>query len=496
MVKRSIFRRRRREGDDIEHIRTLELEGYATAMGAVLIVGVGFAMAHMCVFLLQPACIYQQDNSTLNPPTATMDTAPFNATPPEPGVTPAAVPKTAAAAGVAITKSAHTSDSHATTTANTKTESMPGFPPTCTDEQFAVLHKQLPPEGCEENAKKPWKTKMCSFAKETHCGNGNPHWFYDFIHFPQSLSSDDDPTFRGIIVGCNKGYEAVEMLRIASPPNEKYNLSQWKEEFLKMGSSEGEIDTHFDTSIDCKADGMATSNRSGRIQNAEVYCLEATPKTFAKLVETRDALGYSDDELHLSNLVVGANFDEDDMDLGKLVTTEERIGSMGVGLHHWAQTCERHKHKNVNKNCVRVPTTTIDGWIEKHPKLSSTLSTTKRTPLINILSITAETSDYEILMGSAKSLKNIQYIDFNYHWYANWADHSFNDLIMRLKKKGFACYFTSTNENMWRITDCWQDHYEIKYQAAVGCVNVNLPAAKPLLAKMEEMFLSTLQDTE
>ena len=82
------------------------------------------------------------------------------------------------------------------------------------------------------------------------------------------------------------------------------------------------------------------------------------------------------------------------------------------------------------------------------------------------------------------------------HWVWNfrWGHYNLKDLIFRLKKKGFVCYFTgSSGEEMWRITDCWQDHYEKKYKASIGCVNANIPAAEPLLDKMEDMFLKTLE---
>lgn len=105
-------------------------------------------------------------------------------------------------------------------------------------------------------------------------------------------------------------------------------------------------------------------------------------------------------------------------------------------------------------------------------------------PPIHFMSITAEGSDYIILKGAAKNLGRIQYIDFGYHWNWRWVRKNFKDLIFRLKKKGFVCYFAGSNgQEMWTITDCWQDHYEIKFQASVACANANIPEAEPLLKK-------------
>merc|ERR1711935_727252 len=110
------------------------------------------------------------------------------------------------------------------------------------------------------------------------------------------------------------------------------------------------------------------------------------------------------------------------------------------------------------------------------------------------MSISAEGSDYEILKGAAQNLGRIQYIDFGYHWNWHWGSQSMQDLMYRLKKKGFVCYFTGA-QGLWRITDCWQEHYAIKFPAQVGCVNANIPEAEPLLTKMEDWFHKTLAKT-
>ena len=39
----------------------------------------------------------------------------------------------------------------------------------------------------------------------------------------------------------------------------------------------------------------------------------------------------------------------------------------------------------------------------------------------------------------------------------------------------------------------WQEHYELRFAASIGCVNSNIPAAEPLLNRMEGIFLETLK---
>mmetsp|Transcript_26465 Transcript_26465/g.57988 ORF Transcript_26465/g.57988 Transcript_26465/m.57988 type:complete len:536 (-) Transcript_26465:289-1896(-) len=491
----------------------------STAFGSVLIVQAGIALAHLCAFVLQPACVHELKFKTyaaavsqiIAPSTSALfDTStskksnvllrkPVEGTESRPVLIIGATTgtKTSTQTGATLGFSSYGSEFPETAK----------FPPVCTLEQLGILKMQLPSEKCQENAEKPFRPNPCSFSDATTCGTANPHWFYDFVHQSSSgngIDADVDDTFRGIIVGCNKGYEAVEMLRIASPSlrsfgsSNKYDLKKWKEEFSKV-----DADANIDGSVDCPADGKASSNASdGRMQRARVYCIEGMPTTFAQLEKTKAALGYSNDELDLSNFVVGSEHDED----GIWVRIRDKpIGAMNVGYYRRKRWCKVAAN---NDECALVPFTSIDHWIDHlKPSLkggttesvtttktaTTTITTTIADPPIHILSISAETSDYDILRGAVQTLKRIQYIDFAYDFDGRWSKFSFSDLIFRLKKKGFVCYFTGSNgRDMWRITDCWQEHYELKFSSTVGCVNSNIPAAEPLLEKMEAMFLETL----
>ena len=348
------------------------------------------------------------------------------------------------------------------------------FPPQCTSEQLGVLKVQLPGDGCVQSKDRPWVYMDCSFAVATQCGNANPHWFYDFIQQDQQHENGDDSTFRAIIVGCNKGYEAVELLRIASLPSNdsKYDWKAWKKHFMN-------VDTPIDESEDCPIPGKFPSNtNSDRKRKSQIYCIEGFPKTFSQLEKTKATLGYGDDELDLTNIII------DSESLGPLrVYSEDPIGAVSIGYKHWKMQCRKHDEK-----CFDVDTIGIDDWVKTKPGL------VEGKPPIHFMSITAEGSDYDILKGAFHNLNRIQYIDFGYNWNWKWGDKSFKNLILRLKEKGFVCYFTGSNgTDLWRITDCWQEHYEIKFAASVGCVNANIQAAEPLLNRMEGIFLETLK---
>ena len=477
--------------------RTLVIGGITTVMGSVFVVFVGYMLAHLCLFILHPECINEEhfkENTTATIAAATT------------GIGSATAKTTVASATISSSfDSTPKPELVLGATSATRDISLPEttrkskkvdflfpvtakFPPNCTLEQLGVVSKQLPPEGCVKREKRPWVYGECSFANRTICGNANPHWFYDFI---QQSKSVDEP-FRGIIIGCNKGYEAVELLRIVSPPSENkiYDWRKWRDTF----SSNADEDLHddVDNSTDCSINGAATSNtRATETKKVHVYCIEAMPKTIVRLKTTKKKLGYGD-ELDITEMVVADQV----VSHGVPVLMTDVIGATSIGPYHWKRKCRK---KGAN-NCTNVFQGSIDQFVESKPDLRAISNDTETglntSPLIQYMSITAEGSDYDILKGTAKNLARIQYIDFGYHYHFHWGSKDLKDLIFRLKKKGFVCYFTGSNgEDMWRITDCWQEHYGIKFKATIGCANANIPEAEPLLERMEETFLRTLNKT-
>ena len=55
---------------------------------------------------------------------------------------------------------------------------------------------------------------------------------------------------------------------------------------------------------------------------------------------------------------------------------------------------------------------------------------------------------------------------------------------------GFTCYWAGRSE-LWRITDCWQPHYDGSFWSNVACAHRQL--APVLLERMETLFLKTIE---
>ncbi|KAL3924347.1 MAG: hypothetical protein SGILL_001099 [Bacillariaceae sp.] len=349
------------------------------------------------------------------------------------------------------------------------------FPLQCTSEQMDVLKRQLPPGGCEARKDKPFMRMDCSFSAATSCGD-HPVWLHDF-HANNNVVLDDPTSerFQAIMVGCNKAYDAVDLLRLASRDStNRYDWEKWREEFLKTDDPREQID---DGKTSCSQQFVSVPENQST-QKAQVYCIEAMTKTFKQLEKTKKSIGYIDDELDLTHLAVRLEQGDIPVYLG------DPAGAVGVGPGAWRQKCVKFPNE-----CEDVETDKIDNWITTKPNLAD------GTAPIHYMSVTVEDNAYEVLQGAAKNLPRVQYLDLTYHWFGDWGlqKRSLKDLVFRLKKRGFVCYWPGEDDNMWRITDCYQEHYEIHYFANIACVNTNLAAAAPLADKMEDMFLKTLK---
>ncbi|CAJ1945416.1 unnamed protein product [Cylindrotheca closterium] len=95
-------------------------------------------------------------------------------------------------------------------------------------------------------------------------------------------------------------------------------------------------------------------------------------------------------------------------------------------------------------------------------------------------------------MKQMTRLSSVWYLEFTVDWKSGTTSTHQSELLHQfLPEKGFVCYWAG-NDNLWRITNCWQNHYSSSTWANVACVNSRIPDAKPLLEKMEKIFVETL----
>lgn len=170
-------------------------------------------------------------------------------------------------------------------------------------------------------------------------------------------------------------------------------------------------------------------------------------------------------------------------------------------------------------NCINVTKYSLDSYMEKFvpTKDNSNLP-------INYLSVDVEGWDFEVLLGGKRNLARVHYLEFEYNWVSMfelscpvkflsmshklychnslvkvgpWKNQPLFDVIHILDAQfGFTCYWAGFNNTIWRITNCWLDHYESHFWSNIACVNRNIHEVNDLANDMEDLFMQTLEKGE
>jgi len=107
-----------------------------------------------------------------------------------------------------------------------------------------------------------------------------------------------------------------------------------------------------------------------------------------------------------------------------------------------------------------------------HFKVSRSLSTIHgHGVVIDILMIDTEGSDARVIQGAKRALhsKSIRMLVFEYHMFCPWAETSLEEVVNTLADYNYDCYFEG-NERVWKLTDCWDPLWEIRYWSNVLCL--------------------------
>lgn len=103
----------------------------------------------------------------------------------------------------------------------------------CSPAQIAVIRNHLPPDECMQNQKRPWNRK-CSFSAASCCPqNIWLHKFYERVH-THNISSPH--SFVGLSVGCNRGDDAINLMRLGSA-DPSFDTDRWSAAFFANSSS-------------------------------------------------------------------------------------------------------------------------------------------------------------------------------------------------------------------------------------------------------------------
>ena len=295
--------------------------------------------------------------------------------------------------------------------------------PICTAKQLPIIQQQLPSSACHKYQKQPWiKGGLCSFSFATRCVD--PIWLTDYYNNYFHIHDNDlrlvvsdgtdttitkgriPPQRTAIYVGCNKGLDAINTLRMLSN-NVKYDKSQWLQALLgnqqfdpKGAGSCGQEDPNEQYEI------VDAGSRDNTHQfDAIVHCIEPLPTNSHGLTKAANSLEIHD-AFRVHPMAVS------DSNGVVQFPSVAKIGEERVGIGQ----CNTKRN---NVKCDDVPLRTLDTFGEETNLLvknnNQTTNSDSNDAMIDFLSIDAEGYDALILKGATQLLSKVKYLEFEYN---------------------------------------------------------------------------------
>ncbi len=350
-----------------------------------------------------------------------------------------------------------------------------GRPQPCTSKQRETIFNQLPPENCNLDKAGEAYRQQCSLTSATKCPDAT--WltkYYKDLNRTEKFFNED---FVAVYVGCNKGYDALNALRMGTG-DAKYNKKDWHLHFNETAQS---VCNQNEEEFAFIPPEMTTT--STPIVGGHVHCIEPMPMIIDRLNHSVATLGWDD-----TFFVTGAAISNKNSEQYFLEDELGNIGRENLGLENdciiMREKEDHPSHHLFDKLCKVVNVFTLDYYM-------SEVSKKKSIKTVNILSIDVEGFDFDVIQGGVNTLKKTEYLEFEYNWMGSWSKQKLAEAISRLDYLGFSCYWAGV-DNLWRIDEsCWLEHYEYHTWSNVACVNRNLNSV--LVENMEDIFFKTLK---
>ncbi|GFH47721.1 hypothetical protein CTEN210_04196 [Chaetoceros tenuissimus] len=305
----------------------------------------------------------------------------------------------------------------------------------CSYNELLQIRSQLVPELCVNNhERKTYWVQQCSLTVATKCPLAT--WLTEYYNILFSSHSSVAP-FYGISIGCNS-HRAIHHLKLATG-DDRWNVTQW-DAALSQESNHSIVNTCSSLyQVDATLEESMERQRRG-----EFICAEPDFKSFHYQRSVSKSLGYKE--------------------LGFKIKYDPTYAQKG------------NRTDTVQKN--KAQTSFELNKISKRR--------------INVLRIDIQGYEADILFNTSSTvLRNVEYLEFGYHWSETWQKYHLYDVIEMLRKLHFTCYWAG-DDRLWKITGCWMSYFDIKTWANIACVNVK---KVPVLASiMENKFQNTLSE--
>jgi FkbM family methyltransferase len=250
-----------------------------------------------------------------------------------------------------------------------------------------------------------------------------------------------------VTVGCNKGYDFINLVRHWSR-DEAYSAQKLREKHFLLGLRRrgvGLCNSGTKPDVDVRNHVFGT-------RHVSAWCFEPMAANFEILNKSFTALGYAQ-SVHLVHAAVSSHN-------AKAYFPRMKPGMESASLNHDAdadsESHESHLHKRAVFDLVDV--VTLDDALGE-------------VDTIDHLSIDTEGNDMRVLYGAMRLLagKRVRFLQFEYHSVNHWAHTDLSDVIDVLDQLGYDCYFAGIQGQLWRVTGCWHDSYHKKAWSNVVC---------------------------
>jgi len=161
-------------------------------------------------------------------------------------------------------------------------------PVQCTEGIRDIIKKQLPSDKCIQNQEFPFSNR-CSFCFASRCPKAT--WIEDYYRENEKHLGP----FLGISVGCNKGYDALNVMRMGT-----FDSYLDKDHWRKVRD---------DKNVDIRC-GLQNYEQfqivpNTKIRTGEMHCIEALPTNFRKLERASKAMGIDKKGFIVANAAMG-----------------------------------------------------------------------------------------------------------------------------------------------------------------------------------------------
>jgi FkbM family methyltransferase len=326
-----------------------------------------------------------------------------------------------------------------------------------------------------------WYNK-CPISQITGCPDSSA-WL-DWYHQQQATSNEKNNNFVAINIGCNKGFDAVNLLRMGSN-DDAITRTAWSAKLLSSSDGAPMLPSN------CQQNSDATQYQivnSAKKKDAVVFCVEPLSGTYQALRDAAKHTEYDQRGLHVLQLAL--NNEEPNTTLfPKADNSSSLLGAEKEG----GNSCYSRRPSRaarLRENCEPVATTRLDRMVQQEEALRTASD-------IHVLLVDVEGWDFEVLQGGMGTLKKTHYIEFEYNWRGMWwmrkEEKPLRMAIDMLHNElHFTCYWPggSKEGQLWRITGCFLPHYDGLFWSNVVCVNREL--APDLAERMEDIFLKTI----